>query len=182
MKIAWGKRAGESFVRVALGVCRTLNWPETHINLLMTCMAFESGTSFSPSVRNGAGSGAVGLIQFMPSTALSLGTSTEKLEKMTAEGQLYYVMKYFSPYARNIHTLGDMYMAILMPKYVSAPQDARVFVSPSIQYRQNRGLDANADGCVTKNEIVARLQRTLTLGMEPGNVLEYNNDKLANMG
>lgn len=41
----------------------------------MAAMAFESGETFSPSIKNAAGSGAVGLIQFMPSTAKALGTS-----------------------------------------------------------------------------------------------------------
>jgi soluble lytic murein transglycosylase-like protein len=35
----------------------------------MACMAWESGRSFRPDVKNMAGSGATGLIQFMPTTA-----------------------------------------------------------------------------------------------------------------
>jgi hypothetical protein len=59
----------------------------------MAAMAFETGGSFSPAVPNKAGSGAVGLIQFMPSTAKGLGTSTEALKKMSAVQQLDFVKK-----------------------------------------------------------------------------------------
>jgi soluble lytic murein transglycosylase-like protein len=45
----------------------------TNPNFLMAVMSFETGGTFSPSVRNQAGSGAVGLIQFMPRTAQGLG-------------------------------------------------------------------------------------------------------------
>lgn len=47
---------------------------------------------------NAPGSGAIGLIQFMPSTAKGLGTSTSALKQMTAVDQLAYVEKYFAPY------------------------------------------------------------------------------------
>ena len=36
---------------------------------LMAVMSFETGGTFNPNIRNAAGSGATGLIQFMPSTA-----------------------------------------------------------------------------------------------------------------
>ena len=45
---------------------------ETNPIFLMAVMSFESGATFSPSVPNKAGSGAVGLIQFMPATARDL--------------------------------------------------------------------------------------------------------------
>ena len=41
---------------------------------LMAVMSFETGGTFNPGIRNAAGSGATGLIQFMPSTAAGLGT------------------------------------------------------------------------------------------------------------
>jgi hypothetical protein len=49
----------------------------------MACMAFEKGETFSPCVKN-PGSSATGLIQFMSSTAKSLGTTTNDLCKMSA--------------------------------------------------------------------------------------------------
>ena len=39
---------------------------------LLAVMRFETGGTFDPAERNRAGSGATGLIQFMPSTAKNL--------------------------------------------------------------------------------------------------------------
>ena len=44
-------------------------------NFLMAIMSFESGATFDPNIKNAAGSGATGLIQFMPSTAKSTMTA-----------------------------------------------------------------------------------------------------------
>lgn len=150
-QLAWGKRVSEQFRARVMQICAALNWSEQHANWLMACMAFESGESFKPDVKNAAGSGATGLIQFMPSTARGLGTSIMALELMTSEKQLDYVEKYFKPYARRINSLSDMYMAILLPKYVGAGEDAILF-SDGVAYRQNAGLDANRDGKITKKK------------------------------
>src|SRR3546814_4426455 len=57
---------------------------------LMAVMSFETGGSFSPAQANNAGSGATGLIQFMPNTAAGLGTSTAALAQMSSVEQLQY--------------------------------------------------------------------------------------------
>jgi len=137
----------------------------------MACMAWESGESFSPSVRNAAGSGATGLIQFMPSTAVGLGTSTAKLAAMTAEDQLNYVYKYFKPYAGRLNNLGDIYMAILWPKAVGKP-DSYVLWEKGKQpttFRQNAGLDINKDQKITRKECLEKIEGKLTKGLLPNN-------------
>ena len=133
---------------------------------LMACMAFESGETFSPSVRNAAGSGAVGLIQFMPSTARNLGTSADQLAAMTAEQQLDYVAKYFKWYPE-IRTLEDIYMAILWPRAIGKPNDYVLFEKPARTYEQNKGLDADKDGRVTKFEAAAAVRAKHEKGMKP---------------
>ena len=60
-------------------------------NWLMAVMEFESG--LNPQAVNSV-SGATGLIQFLPSTASGLGTSTWSLAMMGGVEQLYYVYKY----------------------------------------------------------------------------------------
>ena len=65
----------------------------------MAVMAFESERTFSPSITNRAGSGAVGLLQFMPQTCASLGVTTDEMAAMTAEAQLGYVKAYLEPWA-----------------------------------------------------------------------------------
>lgn len=166
MIIPWAKTAGEPFIRRAAEVCRSLEWPIDYLPWKMACIAFESGHTFSPSVTNRAGSGATGLIQFMPDAAEALGTSTAALARMTAVEQLDYVGDYFRPYAKRIHSLADMYMAILMPHYVGGDGDAVLF-SSGVAYRQNSGLDANDDGKVTKDEAADHVRAALARGYLP---------------
>lgn len=136
---------------------------------LMACMAWESGRSFSASVKNMAGSGAVGLIQFMPSTAKSLGTSAADLARMSAEDQLNFVYKYFRPWQGKLRNLSDVYMAILWPAAVGKPDDYALFTG-GVSYRQNTGLDLNKDGQVTKAECAAKLYAMRAEGLKPENV------------
>lgn len=135
----------------------------------MACMAFESGETFSPSVRNAAGSGAIGLIQFMPATVMGLGTTVQALASMSAVEQLDYVRDYFKPYRSRLHTLSDLYMAILWPKGIGRPEDFVLWnkgTSPTT-YRQNAGLDGNADHDITKAEAAAKVQAKLDRGRQP---------------
>ena len=164
--IPWGAPPRTpAFVNGVIGICKNLGWQAGQAGHLMACMAFESGGTFSPSIKNAAGSGAVGLIQFMPATAEDLGTTVENLELLSDVDQLYYVQQYFRPYAARIHTLPDMYMAILLPKYIGQPNDAVLF-SGGIAYRQNSGLDTDHDGKVTKLEATSRVQAMFYLGLQ----------------
>lgn len=166
MRLAWGKKVDAEFRDKVFSICDSFGWKhETHASWLMSCMAFESGETFSPSIKNAAGSGATGLIQFMPSTAKGLGISTAELAAMSAVDQLDYVQKYFRPYASRIGTLSDMYMAILMPKFVGQPEDSVMFLDPKISYRQNAGLDANHDGKITKAEAASKVRARFDKGM-----------------
>jgi murein DD-endopeptidase MepM/ murein hydrolase activator NlpD len=116
---------------------------------LMAAMSFETGGTFSPSIRNAAGSGATGLIQFMPSTARGLGTSTDALARMTAIQQLDYVRKYFWPQRGRLKSLEDVYMAILYPAAIGKGANHVLFRRGSVTYQQNRGLDWNGKGHIT---------------------------------
>ena len=166
MKLAWGNKVNDKFINRVRLLCDRLGWKfETHANWLMSCIAFETGETFSASVLNGAGSGAIGLIQFMPKTAHSLGTSTSLLAKMSAVEQLDYVEKYFKPYCKKISTLDDMYMAILFPKTVGMSPNTPLFISPSIAYRQNSGLDKNKDSIITKREAADCVFKKLEKGL-----------------
>lgn len=172
-QLAWGARVSTAFAQAVFGICREFGWGPQHASWLMACMAFETGLTFSANVRNRAGSGAVGLIQFMPTTAQWLGTTAENLALLDPVSQLYYVRRYFEPWAPRIHSLSDMYMAILLPKYIGAREDAVLFAG-GVAYRQNAGLDANADGHVTKAEATARVAELLVLGQQPGHVAIYD--------
>lgn len=164
--IAWGAKVSQVFRDRVKWIADELGVSASD---LMACMAWESGRSFSPSIKNMAGSGATGLIQFMPATAKRLGTTTTALAAMSAEDQLNYVYKYFAPYTGRLHGLSDLYMAILWPAAVGKPDDYPLFTG-GISYRQNAGLDANRDGKVTKAECAAKLYAIRAEGLRPENV------------
>lgn len=164
--LAWGAKVSPVFRDRVRWIGETLN---VNPDYLMACMAWETGEKFTANVKNMAGSGATGLIQFMPSTAVSLGTTTAKLAKMTAEDQLNYVYKYFRPYKGRLNNLGDVYMAILWPKGVGKP-DSYVVFDGGVAYRQNAGLDINKDGKVTRGECIKKVQDKLAKGLQANNM------------
>jgi hypothetical protein len=166
--LAWGAKVSAAFRNKVRAIASELG---TDPNFLMAAMAFETGRSFSPSQRNQAGSGAVGLIQFMPRTAGGLGTSSAALEAMTAVDQLDFVQKYLAPFRGKLHSLSDLYMAILFPVAVPKPDDFVLFsmnINP-VAFRQNEGLDGNGDGKITKLEAASKVQAMLTEGLRSGN-------------
>ena len=127
---------------------------------LMAVMYIES--KFDASVYNYKGSGAVGLIQFMPSTARDLNTSAWAISKMNHLQQLEYVYMYLDK-VKNRHgpykSLADLYLGILYPKARSQEACYTLFAKPSRAYRQNSGLDEDRDGRVTVMDIEKRLAR-----------------------
>lgn len=133
-------------------------------NWYMAVMAFETGRTFNPAEPNRAGSGAIGLIQFMPATARGLGTSSQALANMTAVQQLDYVEKYFQPYVGRIRNLGDMYMAVLWPAGIGRADDWVMWTEGSIEYTQNAGLDTNHNGTITRGEATSRVYTEFKLG------------------
>ncbi|SHK53424.1 transglycosylase SLT domain-containing protein [Halomonas caseinilytica] len=168
IRLAWAAHVDDAFAERVIEMCEDFGWSMDQAGHVMACIAFESGRTFSPEIQNAAGSGATGLIQFMPATARGLGTTTDELAGMTPTRQLDYVQDYFQPYHRRIRTLPDMYMAILLPKYVGEPGGSVLF-SGGIAYRQNAGLDANSDGKITKDEASAKVQNMLVEGQRPAN-------------
>jgi hypothetical protein len=163
--VAWGKRVSPEFRRKAVAVANRLGLdPST----LMAVMAFETGRKFSSATRN-ARSGATGLIQFMPRTAEALGTSTRALAAMSEVRQLDFVERYLKPYSGRMTDLPSAYMAVLWPAAVRKPLSHVLFAAPGAAYDQNKGLDADKDGKVTKAEAAAKVQRLLVEGMRPEN-------------
>jgi hypothetical protein len=135
---------------------------------LMAVMSFETGGTFNPAISNAAGSGATGLIQFMPSTAAGLGTSTQALAGMSRADQMQFVEKYLSDKGVKGGNLSDLYMAVLFPAAVGKPDNFVLFGNGATipgygagtrAYSQNRGLDKNGDGSVTKAEASAKVLR-----------------------
>ncbi|MBC7282498.1 transglycosylase SLT domain-containing protein [Hoeflea sp.] len=163
--IAWGAKVTGDFKRRTIAIARRLNMDPNH---LMAIMAFETGRTFDPAITNHAGSGATGLIQFMPATAKGLGTTTARLATMSAVDQLDYVESYLAPYKGRMGDLASAYMAVLYPRAVDKEPGYVLFRKGSVAYKLNRGLDVNGDGYVTKTEAAAKVQAMLAEGMRPG--------------
>lgn len=167
--LAWGSKVSQAFRDRVRAIAADLGLPDEGASWLMACMAWESGRSFSPSKQNAAGSGAVGLIQFMPATAGSLGTSTDELVAMTAEDQLEYVAQYFAPFRGRLHLLSDVYMVILWPHAVGQPDSTILWdkTTRPTTYQENAGLDGDHNGQITKGEAAARVQQCYVAGLSP---------------
>lgn len=175
VRVAWGARLSPSFLKATVFTCRRVGIADP--SLLTACMGFETGRTFRPDIRNAAGSGAVGLIQFMPQTCAGYGLSVEEMAAMTPEHQLMYVELYFKHWTNKLKNLGDVYGAILWPAMVGKTDDYVVFDKADVKhpkrYLQNKGLDVNKDGKVTRGEAVAKVQACLTEGLLPQNSLIY---------
>ncbi|GAB3035514.1 hypothetical protein GCM10025298_25850 [Natronobiforma cellulositropha] len=159
--LVYHEKVDEAFTERVREIAAELGADPNH---LMAIMAFETGYSFDPAQENMAGSGATGLIQFMPRTAEGLGTSTDELAEMTALEQLEYVRAYFQPYAGNLDTVDDFYMAVLWPAAVGESDDYVLFEEGTIQYEQNAGLDHDGDGVITKADAARSVREALAAG------------------
>ncbi len=129
---------------------------------IAACMAIETGHSFSPSILNPF-TNAVGLIQFMPSTAALLGTSTAALRAMSATAQLEYVKRFFRPHVGRIRpdVPGDYYLAVFMPAYIGRDPSTVLFSAGETGYAQNAGLDRNADGVITVGDVTSTVNNVV---------------------
>ncbi len=100
-------------------------------------------------------SGASGLIQFMPDTARRLGSTVEAIRVMPILQQLDLVEAYFKPHFGKIHNYQDAYLAVFYPYALSQGNDFVLGSEKSAKQvnlvaKQNRGVDANGDGVITK--------------------------------
>lgn len=127
---------------------------------LMGVMNSESGINHKAVNEK---SNATGLIQFMPDTARSLGTTTEKLKNMTAVEQLDYVEKYLEKQKKaagfsNDEQLsaGELYALVFLP----GRANRSVLTSQGEKYYSwNKGLDRNKDGKITVAELDTRVKK-----------------------
>lgn len=177
-KMAWGKKVSPEFKAAVF-------WIKDQIKLnpdfLMSCSAFETGGTFSPSIKNPVSS-ATGLIQFMDGTVQSMlqhypqlaamapNRKAHDLASLTAVQQLSWVYYYFKGFGNDLSSwsLEDTYMAILLPNMIGKPLDSPMNWNASA-YRVNRGLDLDRNGTVTKREATGNIRRLYQLGMAEEN-------------
>jgi hypothetical protein len=143
------------------------------VNYLWAVMGFETGGTYDPGQYNigkdgtkESGSGAVGLIQFMPATLEEWGVTTEEAANMTRVEQLELVAKHLRRWTRPGDDFRDVYMSILFPVAAGKPNDYVLFTKgtkekPNARYDQNIGLDKNGDGIITKEEAASSILQYL---------------------
>jgi hypothetical protein len=133
---------------------------------IMAIIHHES--KFNPHVTNYRGSGATGLIQFMPPALMDLndrlGTHyyMSDLRRMDPMRQLDLVQAFFEQQIERggpFTSLGDMYAAVLFPRARGNGPDYVLFRRPSLTYRQNKGLDENRDGAISLKDLHRRMSR-----------------------
>lgn len=173
---AWSKKVTKIFIAKIRAWVKLRGHPIEAVDWLMACIHFESGGTFSPSIQNGAGAQAFGLIQFMAGAAKDLGTTLDKIKAMSQLDQLDLVFAYFDLWAKwgkRYNQLEDFYLTIFYPKAVGMTADQVLFDknNPAYlkAYTQNRGFDFDKDGKITIGEISARLYDTYYLGMDTSN-------------
>lgn len=151
------KELGPEFLKRVKQIAKNLN---CNYKDLLAIMNSESGLNSKAVNPHG---GATGLIQFMPATARSLGTTTEKLKNMSPIEQLDYVEKYLTQNkkaagfgAKDRLNGGDLYALIFLP---ARAKRETLTSSGEKYYTYNRGLDINNDGKITKSDLARRVAR-----------------------
>lgn len=113
--------------------------------------------------------GATGLIQFMPNTALSLGTTVEALRTMTIYEQWPFVEKYLLPWKSKMKEGIDVYFAVFFPLAMGKPDSFRLEtknIRASKIAQQNAPYDLNKDGVITKGEVRRFLEKKFSMDLK----------------
>ncbi|MDC4276286.1 hypothetical protein NQ637_17810, partial [Acinetobacter baumannii] len=119
-------------------------------NDLAAVISFETGGTFSPSVKN-PNSSATGLIQFMEGSGGTkgkyYGMSRKKFSSLSFDEQMVYVEKYFKDRgfkSSKKRDVADLYTAVTGYGYKKG----------SKAYKLNKVWDSNGDGYIAKGEMV----------------------------
>jgi len=141
----------------------------TEPDFLATVIAFESGGTFSSSVRNPT-SGCVGLIQFCAPAAKPAAADAglsmpgkdaqDWLSEMSPEEQLKYVVSYFLRMSggRRPLTLDQTYLLIFAPSFALREPSAVAYSEGTSAYAQNRPMDTDNDGKITVADIASKIR------------------------
>jgi len=154
---------GQDFIERVKEIAKKVN---LDYKLILATMKHESG--LNPSAQN-PNSYATGLIQFMPSTAKSLGTSVSELKNMSALEQLDYVEDFYMNHKRagltpKVKSVEDSYFLVFYPRAVGETDDFVLGSEVSDDRvetiaKQNSGFDKNKDGEITRGEVKNFIKR-----------------------
>jgi transglycosylase-like protein with SLT domain len=124
---------------------------------LLNVIASES--LFNPAAHNSLpGQTASGLLQFIKSTAQSMGTTTDTIRRMNPIEQLRLVERYLAPFRGRLNNLADLYMAVFRGFILEGGDTSIVAPLDSSNkeqriYSLNKWLDLNGDNKITKGEL-----------------------------
>lgn len=133
--------------------------------LWIVCL-FHLESSLTPTRRNSS-SGAVGLNQMMPATLRDYNLTPEQYRAMSVAEQIEIMKRFFKPAKGLIKRAGDLYLYNFYPVAVvnnwamnypigkAGDFSTRYGISLNKIYEQNKGLDFNKDGNLTRGDIEA---------------------------
>lgn len=150
-KVSTNRAAFETKV---IEVCKRLGIDP---NWLMAVMWIESDLSTTAYNQS---SGASGILQFLPSTASDLGTTTDAILRMSNLEQLDLVYKYLKPYKSKIKSFTDCYFAVFFPAALGQYADyilQSYGLSASYVAGLNPGYDANKNNEITFREVERKI-------------------------
>ena len=130
---------------------------------LIAVIAFESAETFSPQVGNPK-STAVGLIQITSVGIQSIPQySLDKVGKMNFYDQLWGPVKAYliANKAEKLHSLADLYMTVFAPSRRLSPWDFVLYKAPRKSYNDNKLLDKENKGFITKGDAASQVYRML---------------------
>lgn len=160
-KITQNKTA---FINEVKRICNLLGMQADDLMLVMWAESRLNHRAVNPK------SNATGLIQFMPKTAIGLGTTVAKLRNMTNVEQLAWVYKYFLPYKGKLKTVYDVYKAVFFPASLGKPKDW-VFQTSTLSAKTvadaNEIIDLNKDRKITVAEFEAYVAQYLKKKASP---------------
>jgi len=153
LKSAWEKKVIE--IASYLGIYpEWLIWLMNHESGLDAQAVFKAKGDSSDGYTR-AKNRATGLIGFMPSTAKSLGTTTQNLYLMNEVEQLDYVKKFFQHYAGKFKSVVDLGKAAFFPAMIGKPRDWVLHtdsMTAQTVRNWNPPFDSNNDGQITVGE------------------------------
>jgi len=131
------------------------------INPFWLWLTIQHESSWNPRAVNPT-TGATGLIQFMPNTAMSLGASPASILTRDVNGQLDLVYKYLLPYKGKMRDIDDVYFAVFYPYAIGKSRNYILGSERGISYAQRVASQNPANNPDKNNTItVAEVKRVI---------------------
>ena len=161
--LAWGQKVSPAFRQKLRDCCARLR---VNPDFLMAAMAFETGETFSPSTNERPIQG------YRPDPVHAVHGSKPGNQYRTVgadDGRrtARFRGEAFPPLHWSSAVVGRHLYGDLVSRGHRSEQHFVLFRRGTIAYDQNRGLDANGDGLVTKDEAAQRVRSKLNKGREP---------------